>query len=192
MFSFLLSIIVIVLGTAMHIEYPVTPSNLLLMELLIIGLPSFVLAFQPNTNRIKGRFLPNLAKESCPGGLSLVLGFLALFVYSRIVGLPDEVMTGMTVLILTFTGYVLLVKLCQPLNLFRAALCGGVFILIGGVVALSMSGEGFFRHMFSIPPLGLTNTLFVICVVMLSYVVASAIGLIIKAAENGKHQHSED
>lgn len=185
MFSFLLSILVIVIGTTMPIAYPVTPKNMLLLEMFIIGIPSFFLAFQSNKERIRGRFMNNLLRETLPGGIAMVAGYIALYAYTQTVpgGVDPATVKSMTVLILTFTGLTMLVRLCQPLNLYRGLLCVGSGLLVSLVISLSIvsNKSGFFYGMFEVCELDLTNTLFVIAVVLLSYVLAATVAMLIRA-----------
>ena len=53
MFAICISIFVL----CMNSTYPFSPIQFIMLEMFVIGLPSFFLALQPNTNPIKGKFL---------------------------------------------------------------------------------------------------------------------------------------
>ena len=71
-----LAIVCISLGSA----YFFTTNNMMMFEMLISAIPSFVLSLQPNTDRVKGKFIPYVLSRAIPGGLTLAIGILSLYV----------------------------------------------------------------------------------------------------------------
>ena len=53
------SLILAVISITAAFSYPLTPSQLTLMSLLAIGIPSLILALEPNENLVQGKFLRN-------------------------------------------------------------------------------------------------------------------------------------
>ena len=53
--------------------YPFTAAQLSLISGITIGLPSFVMAMEPNNSRIHGKFLSNVIYRALPSALSLSL-----------------------------------------------------------------------------------------------------------------------
>ena len=53
-----------------------------LVSALTIGAPGFVLAMEPNTARIKGKFLPNVIYRALPGGLTDLILVLGVILFS--------------------------------------------------------------------------------------------------------------
>ena len=110
-------------------DYPFTTANLLLLEMFIIGIPSFFLALQTNKNIITGRFIFNIIQKSIPSGLALIINIMAVYIFAENMfapGTPGSVgsyeFTTMIVMALTFTGMIMLVKLAEPLDVFRGIL----------------------------------------------------------------------
>lgn len=58
-----LALVCIFTGSA----YFFTTNNMLMFEVLISAIPSFVLSLQPNTNRVKGKFI-SFRREPCHAG----------------------------------------------------------------------------------------------------------------------------
>jgi cation-transporting ATPase E len=156
-FSIILSWIMIIIKK----PYPLQPSQLMLLEIFIIGVPSFLLAFQPNKNRIQGSFLTNLLKRTIPAGLTLVIIFLISYWFvdqsqvvgnflSNVLNLSDAdfqmSVRAVCVISLTFTGWMALVKLCQPLDTFRTV----VVVIFGLICLLALQ---LFADFFKIIPL---------------------------------------
>ncbi|MBR2903965.1 MAG: hypothetical protein IKC37_04885, partial [Clostridia bacterium] len=115
---------------------------------LISALPSFVLSLQPNTARVKGKFIPYVVSRALPGAFTMAICLLSVFIISKTdlgwsFGFLEEVVvdgetkiattniySATLVLTLTFTGLVMLYRICQPFNSVRAALFLSVAVLI--------------------------------------------------------------
>ena len=129
-------------------QYFFTTQNMLLYEFLVSAIPSFVLSLQPNTNRVKGKFIPYVLSRALPGALTMALGILVIFVINKLtdVGVPDifgfvNTETGantleysaILILALTFAGLVMLYQVCRPFNTVRATLfilCAALAIVV--------------------------------------------------------------
>ena len=129
-FSFLLSLF----SVAFMITYPLEPSQVSLISMFTIGIPAFFLALQPNKEVIKGHFLTNVFLKALPAGLTDVLSVGALVVFGRTFGVaPSDISTAATIL-LAIVGFMILYKICQPMNPLRMVIWGGcaVGILVCG------------------------------------------------------------
>ncbi len=128
-FTILLSLITIVTLT----PYIFEPKQLLLLEFAVIGVSSFMLAFQPNEEIIKGNFIKEVLKHAIPYALLILANFLAyLIIELYIIFDPITAMTLET-LMLTCAGFVCLVRLCYPFTKLRliCVFTALVLILIG-------------------------------------------------------------
>ena len=116
----LFTIILCVTTLALGISYPFTPKQLLLLEMFVIGLPSFILTFQPNNELIRGNFIPQVLKKSIPCALLMYFNILIVLILNENTTtlLPEEY-TSLCTLLLTFVGYINLVWICWPLNWLR-------------------------------------------------------------------------
>lgn len=68
----LFTLVMCTLTIMMIVPYPCVPRQLFLLELFVIGIPSFILTFQPNTDLIKGDFIPQVLKKSIPLAFTLL------------------------------------------------------------------------------------------------------------------------
>lgn len=106
----------------LQIYYPFKPSMMLLLEAFVIGIPSFILTFEPNTKRINGNFIPQVMKRSLPRALLMLMNVLIVMMlyYSQTISiLSAEEYKTLCVLILTYTGFLNLVTLCVPTSPLR-------------------------------------------------------------------------
>ena len=61
-----------------QLPYPFIPIQLTLISCVTIGIPSFLLALEPNKERIHGRFLLNILSKALPGGLTIVTNLILI------------------------------------------------------------------------------------------------------------------
>lgn len=134
-FSFFLSLIT--LFTAW--PYPLEPIHLTVISSLAIGVPSFVLTFEPKYDRIKGKFLPTVLRRAFPGGLTNVFVVLICQAFMSVFGLPKEEVSTVCASILSFVGLLVLFQVCKPFNLFRK--CLWCAMGAGMVVCFTLLGD---------------------------------------------------
>lgn len=100
---------------------PFTPQNLTLMGGVTIGMPSVVLALEPNDGRVEGRFLPKVLHNALPGGLTVLLGAIAVVLCHDffLTDLTDGQACTLFIITITFVGFMLLFKVSLPFNLIH-------------------------------------------------------------------------
>lgn len=103
--------------------YLFVPSNMLLLEVLIIGAPSFFLALQPNNSRVEGKFITHVMSRSISGAVVMVACVMSMYLVCRYGGSEfTGFQTAMCMMALTFSGLVMLFRVCQPFNGYRLVL----------------------------------------------------------------------
>ena len=130
LYSILLALIFLV----MPYPYPFEPIQLTLVSSLTIGFPSFVLALEPNKNRVQGNFLRTVISRSVPGAVTIVLSVVALCLLSPVLGVNWEELSTLCVLSAAFTGCMIIFRLCRPFTLLRKLLFAA--ILLGLVISV--------------------------------------------------------
>jgi len=147
-FSAVLALVCIVLP-----PYPFIPIQMTLISSSIIGWPSFVLALEPNHDRVSGSFLTNVLRRSLPASIAIVFALLGVQVFERIAGLDYSQASTLSMYLTGIVGIALIVKISQPLNPLRIALLASVVVmLLGGII--------FFRDFFKLAPLSLEMFVF--------------------------------
>ncbi len=157
----LLILILAVVCIALHSEYFFTTNNMLMFEFFIAAVPSTVLSLQPNTNRVKGKFIPYVLSRSIPGALTMAISVMAIFVINKTSladnfafvtaggGTAIEYQASMMVA-LTFTGLVMLYRICQPFNVLRAVLFIMAVVCCSLFLAVDPLGEIVFDNWGSV------------------------------------------
>ena len=141
-----LSMVLAVCFIVLPWQYPFQPIQMTLISAFTIGLPSFVLALEPNKDRVKGKFLVNVIVRSLPGSITAILAVLGLNIVSyTTLGLDYAQVSTMCVLATAWVGLLLIVRLSFPFTPIRAAL---IVVVIGGVIL----GATVFPTLFGIEP----------------------------------------
>ncbi len=103
--------------------YLFLPSNVLLLEVCVIGIPSFFLSLQPNNSRVQGKFITHVMSRAIAGGVLMILCVMAMYITGTVAS--DEFgayRQAMCMIALTFGGMVMLYRVCQPFNGYRVVL----------------------------------------------------------------------
>lgn len=131
------STLLAILFIFIRMSYPFQPIQLSLNSLVAIGIPSFILALEPNRNRIQGTFIINVIRKSIPAALTIIVNIISVMVFTHLFHFSHEYASTMSVFLLAFTGFLLLFKICYPFNYIRGILFGSLIgIFLGGVVGL--------------------------------------------------------
>ncbi len=117
--------------------YPYTTGMMLMLEFMIIGVPSVVLSVQPNSDRIKGKFISYVLYHAVPGAIVLVFNALAIKLLYNVeaLNITPEYYSTLSAVALTLGGLAFLTVLCHPYDKFRVVLV--IFIT---VLALTCCG----------------------------------------------------
>lgn len=113
-------------------RYPFTTSHMLVWEIFSIGLASFFLALQPNSERIEGSMIRNIFVRALPFGVAeAVCVAIPYLIYATAPGLisynPEEVYAvTVSLCIVSFSifSYATLFRVCLPFNRYRAIVFG--------------------------------------------------------------------
>ncbi len=142
----LLSISLAVIFILMPWQYPFVPIQMTLISAFTIGLPSFVLALQPNHDIVRGKFLANCVVHSIPGAICAVASvLLTCIVGYNVFDMSYGEVSTVCVLLVACIGVLLVIRLSLPFNALRVALL--VVILVGLVGCVCLFG-----HLFDIAP----------------------------------------
>ncbi len=138
-FSVLLAVMFIILST----PYPIVPIQYTLINAFTIGIPSFILALEPNKDRIKGIFLFNILKNAVPAGLTIVLSIGLCALSQQVFALSREEYSTVSVCILAAVSMILLFHISLPFNPLRVTL----FLLMNaGMTAGVLCFRDFLGH----------------------------------------------
>ncbi len=150
-YSGLLAVMFLLIGEA----YPFVPIQMSLIGTITIGLPSFILALEPNKERIQGEFLKNVIVRALPVGLTVVLNIFTLAMLSKNEMILEEQYSSLCVIGTGICGIILLFTLARtrksensklPVSIFRLTLA----LIVTGLFILGLTA---FNWWFNIAPL---------------------------------------
>ncbi|NCA66672.1 MAG: HAD family hydrolase [Clostridia bacterium] len=127
-------------------DYPFEPTNLTLVASATIGIPAFLLALEPNNERIKGKFLHNTIRKSLPGALAIVLNIALLEIISRFVHVTADELSTVSVILLGAGTFTVFFRVCLPMDLKHG-------IIFFGMLITFFLGWGIFPRLFSMTPM---------------------------------------
>ncbi len=147
-YSFLLALIFIFLP----LPYPFQPIQLTLISVTTIGIPSFLLALEPNTEIIKGHFIRNIMKFAFPRGVSMAFCAMASVVVSQLMELSTEKMSTLTVYTVAAVGFFVILRIIKPVRGWKIA-------MLAGLIGIFVTAALLFSGIFSLGTLELFNLL---------------------------------
>ena len=136
-------------------EYPFEPIQLSLISVVTIGIPSFVLALEPNKERIHGNFLKNVVSRALPTAFTVVVNIFAITMLNKWNLISQDSYSTLCIIATGLSAICLLVTMVKvkkgentklPFSIFRLILC----ICL---IALFIFGLTFFGDWFNVCPL---------------------------------------
>ena len=141
-FAAVLALICIVLP-----PYPFIPIQMSLISTTVIGVPSFVLALEPNKERVRGNFLVNVLSRSLPASGAIIVFLLLELVLGRLLGHEFDEISTVCMIITVVVGLALIYRISQPLTTLRKLLLASMSAL--AVLACTVGGS--FFHVVALP-----------------------------------------
>lgn len=126
-------------------DFPFTPVQLSVLSAFTIGIPSFILALEPNNDRNRGRFLRNVVTRAIPGATAVVCVIIASVFAAGGMGASQQEFQTMCVFTSSVIGMNVVLRQSQPLNAIRvamfAACTAGLLACIFGIGSFLMLAD---------------------------------------------------
>ena len=149
------------------LPYPFSPAQLTLVSAVTIGIPSFILAMEPNESLVKGKFLRNVLFRALPAAmtdLAMVVGILLFYIAFQ---LDDTAMITICTGVMGIVGLMMVHRTCQPYNTIRKVM----IVVLGVLFVIAYFG---FPTLFNLQELNLQSALILIVFGLLSWPVMKA------------------
>lgn len=158
-YSTLLAIIFLFLNRS----YPFMPIQMTLTSVLTIGIPSFILALEPNKDRIKGNLFINIISRAIPCAMTIVSSILLIMFYSKNFTFESTQVSTLCVVSSGFCGFLLLFKISKPFNIIRK-------ILFSTMTTLFILGVTLMKNVFSLSDLSFYMLSLFFCIMSIDFV----------------------
>ena len=125
-------------GFSLTMRSPLTNKSVTLMDWIVVGLPTMLLALQPNERLIKGKFFGNVLKRCLPASLTFILttvAYYSLHIYDQTF-VPSAQLGTLVTLTYTFGGLFALFYACQPFNRWKIAMYVGIWAIVVACVSI--------------------------------------------------------
>lgn len=134
LYVILLNIMLIVLhfGFKHTMQSPLTNKSVTLMDWIVVGLPTTLLALQPNEKLIKGNFFANILKRCLPASFTFIVTTLVIYVLHSYDAefIPQDQLGTLVTITYTFGGLFALFYACQPFNKWKIAMYVGICAIV--------------------------------------------------------------
>ncbi len=130
--------------------YPFEPIHMFVIETFIIGVPSFIIALEPNHRMFKGDFLRNVLKNVFPGALIIIANLLGVYLFSSaFYSISDGEISTVGIMAATFAYWMVLVNVCTPLNTRRTIII--IMSALASIICFVLFNDFFKLSNLSIP-----------------------------------------
>lgn len=157
------------------LSYPLRPSQITLISMFTIGVPSFIMSLEPNREQIRGRFLSNVFKMAAPAGITMFISVSALVIFGRVFSIDADCISTSSTMLVALVGFLFLSKVALPQNrihiimisalILGMALCVFFMPHIFGINSITLKAgmllavfliatEGLFRYIHKLAGLG--------------------------------------
>ena len=150
----------------------------------MIGIPSFLLALEPNFNIVRGHFIANILKKAAPGGISVAVGISLLEAAGAMYGFSGEHISVMALFLTAAICFETLINVCIPFDLKRGVMCGALAAIFIGAVLL-------FPNLFYITSLLSSEWIALGVIAGIALILQPVLTLVIKAFFNRKKKKSQ-
>ena len=133
------SLCLAVISLIFTFTYPFSAAQMSLISSITIGLPSFVMAMEPNNSLIRGRFLSNVVYRALPSAISDLFLIIGVVLFFNVFGsvLPQDELSTICTMVVGIVGLLMVHRCCKPYNNLRKALMGVcVFAFFFGAIVL--------------------------------------------------------
>lgn len=164
MYTILLTVILLLTSNI----YPFEPVQMVVIETFIIGIPSFIIALEPNNKMFKGNFLKNVFKQVIPGTILVIANLLGVYLFASFwPGVTEGEISTVGIIAATFAYLLVLVNVCMPLNKLRSIIV--VSALVISAFCFIVLGNNFFK----LETLSLPSFLLLLLLMESTYIIMS-------------------
>lgn len=138
-------------------NYPFIPVQLTLTNALTIGIPSFILALEPNKKKVTGNFLTNVFRKAIPTSFIIVLSIMI------ITFLPLDFIEKSTLSLISvgLIGFIHIYRVCYPPKRYH-------LVMISMLLTIFIMGVLLFKKLFSLSAINFHMIITIIIIIGLA------------------------
>ena len=159
-----MSLVLSVLFVLLPWQYPFEPIQMTVFSCSCVGIPSFILALEPNHDVVRGHFLANCIVKSFPGAFCAILGILAISIVGNcFLDLTINQIQTCSLIALCFLGVLLIIRISIPYTPIRAVLTACILLALCFIFT-------FMRPIFDIAVITPEMAIMLLCVCAINFV----------------------
>src|SRR5574344_109011 len=116
------SLIMAIISICFAVKYPLIPTQVSLVTMFTIGVPSFLLAQIPNEQLIRGSFLKNIISTAFPAALTNVVLISLAVIICDIFKIESSVASTICTMTWAVVGLMHLFRICWPFDKWKRAI----------------------------------------------------------------------
>ena len=147
LFSFLLSLFAIIIVY----KYPLQSTQIALISMCNIGIPSFLLALEPNESKQDKKFIAQVLINAIPAALTSFIAVISMIGFSKLFGINSNEVGTACIYLLAVVGFNTLWYITRPINKYHIM----VFAISIGVIIFSAT---FLYNIFDINDISIKAT----------------------------------
>ncbi len=147
MFSFLMAVVAILFT----VKYPLRPTQVSLVTMFTIGIPSFLLAQIPTNKIIQGKFMQNIIFSALPASIANLVLIINAAIMGNMLHLGFEITSTICTVVWATLGGVYLIDICKPMDKIKS---GIVVLCVVGFIICSLFLQNLFAVHFSLNIIG--------------------------------------
>lgn len=120
MFSLFLALFSIIAS----FNYPLKPTQIAIISFFNIGLPAFLLTFEPNTVKQRGRFISNVIVNALPAALTSFFTIIAMIYFARLFDIDYSEVSTASIYLISVVGFNILWFITRPTNKYHRIIFG--------------------------------------------------------------------
>lgn len=113
------TVLLILFSIGVSTKYFFVPIQLTLITGFTIGIPSFILALEPNHDLVTGNFLLKIVSKSLPVAITVVINIMLITAFRQTFHLSYALSSTLSVFLTATTGFLFLYRICKPFNFLR-------------------------------------------------------------------------
>jgi len=130
------SVLLTIACVLLNIPFPFIPIQITVLDALIEAYPAFLTAFEPNHEKIKGRFLTSAIRSALPHAISITISVLFIFWFFNLRGISESQWRTMAYLLVGIISMEAVIISSYPFNILRSFVCSTMVLGYTAVILL--------------------------------------------------------
>ena len=144
----LFSLFLAIFSIVASFNYPLKPTQIAILSFFNIGLPAFLLTFEPNTKKQKEHFVKNVIVNAIPASLTSFCTIIVMIYFSKLFDIDYHEVSTASIYLISVVGFNILWLITRPTNNYHRMIFG--ICILGILLGSRFLGRVFDLHEISL------------------------------------------